>query len=93
MALVELHDPTSAIRVKDLPLAKRSGSLAGKKIGFLSNCKANAGLLLDQIERLLRSRLGEFTAVRAEKGATGPAPIEVLERLLVCDAVVTAIAD
>ncbi len=93
MALVELHDPTSVTRVKDLPLAERTGSLAGKKIGFLSNCKANAGLLLDNIEQLLRSRLGDFTAVRTEKGAAGPAPSDVVERLRVCDAVVTAIAD
>jgi len=93
MALIELLDPTSEMRVKELPLAERHGSLAGKKIGFLSNSKANAGLLLDNIEQLLRSRLGDFTTVRSEKDAAGPAPLDVLERLLVCDAVVSAIAD
>jgi len=93
MALIELLDPTSAQRVKDLPLAERRGSLAGKKIGFLSNRKSNAGLLLENIEQLLRARLGDLTTVRTEKGAAGPAPDHVLERLRVCDAVITAIAD
>jgi hypothetical protein len=41
MPLIELLDPTSAPRVKELPLARRLGSRAGKKIGFLSNGKAN----------------------------------------------------
>jgi hypothetical protein len=93
MALIELLDPTSATRVKERPLAERHGSLAGKRIGFLSNRKANAGLLLDEIEQQLRSQLGDFTSVRSEKGAAEPAPRDVLERLLRCDAVVTAIAD
>jgi len=52
MALVEWLDPTSTMRVKELPLAERHGSLAGKKIGSLSNRKANARLLLDNIASL-----------------------------------------
>lgn len=93
MALIELLDPTSAPRVKELPLAERCSSLAGKKIGFLSNGKANAELLLDDIERLLHARLGDLTTVRGEKGAAEPASDDVMERLRACDAVITAIAD
>jgi len=93
MPLIELLDPTSAPRVKELPLAERCSSLAGKQIGFLSNGKANAELLLDEIQRLLRSRLGGLTIVRGDKGAAEPAPEDVVERLRACDAVVTAIAD
>jgi hypothetical protein len=93
MSFIELLDPTASPRVKELPLAERRGSLAGKKIGFLSNGKANAELLLDDIGQLLRSRLGGFTAVRGDKGAAEPAPEDVIERLRACDAVITAIAD
>jgi hypothetical protein len=93
MPLIELLDPTSTPRAKERPLAKRLGSLAGKKIGFLSNGKANAGLLLTGIERLLGARFGGLAIVRRDKGAAEPAPGDVMERLRGCDAVITAIAD
>jgi hypothetical protein len=93
MPLIELLDPTSAPRVKELPLARRPGSLAGKKLGFLSNGKANASLLLVEIEQLLAARLGGLAIVWRDKGAAEPAPEEVMERLRLCDAVITAIAD
>jgi hypothetical protein len=93
MPFVELLDPTAAPRVQELPLAPRRGSLAGKKIGFLANGKANAELLLDDIGQLLRARLGSLTVVRGDKGAAEPAPENVMERLRACDAVITAIAD
>jgi len=93
MPFIELLDPTAAPRVQELPLAPRRGSLAGKKIGFLSNGKANAGLLLDDIRQLLRARLGGLTVVRGDKGAAEPAPENVMDRLRACDAVITAIAD
>ena len=93
MPLIELLDPTASPRVNELPLAARCGSLAGKKIGFLSNGKANAGLLLDDIGQLLRMRLGGLAVVRGDKGAAEPAPEDVMERLRACDAVITAIAD
>lgn len=93
MPLVELLDPTSTPRVKELPLARRHGSLTGRKVGFLSNGKANADLLLEEIRGLLRARVGEITVLWERKGAAEPAPGDVLERLRACDAVVTAIAD
>ena len=93
MSLIELLDPTSAPRAKEQPLARRLGSLGGKKIGLLSNGKANAGLLLSDVEQLLGSRLDDLTIQWCEKGAAEPAPDEVMERLRACDAVITAIAD
>jgi hypothetical protein len=93
MPLIELLDPTSAPRANERPLSKRLGSLAATKIGFLSNGKANAGLLLAAIERLLGARFGGLAIIRHEKGAAEPAPGEVMERLRCCDAVITAIAD
>jgi hypothetical protein len=93
MSLIELLDPTSAPRVNELPLARRPRSLAGKQIGLLSNGKANATLLLANIEQRLGARAGGLTIVWCEKGAAEPAPEDVLERLRGCDAVITAIAD
>jgi hypothetical protein len=94
MALIELFDPTSSPRVKELPLAKRRGPLTGKQIGFLCNGKANAELLLGEIQRLFHARLGGgLTTLWGYKGAAEPASAEILERLRACDAVVTAIAD
>ncbi len=93
MPFIELFDPTASPRVNELPLAERRGSLAGKKIGFLSNGKANAELLLDYIGKLLRSRVDCLAVVRGGKAAAEPAPEDVMERLRACDAVITAIAD
>jgi hypothetical protein len=93
MPFIELLDPTSAPRAKDRPLARRLDSLAGRRIGFLSNGKANAGLLLAGIESLLGARFGGLAIVWHDKGAAEPAPDEVMERLRGCDAVITAIAD
>lgn len=93
MRFIEVFDPTSAPRVTELPLAARSGSLTGKTIGFLSNRKANADLLVESIERQLRARLGDFAVVKGDKGAAVPTPDGVMQRLRCCDAVVTAIAD
>ena len=93
MPFIEVLDPTSAPRVTERALAARSGSLAGRTIGFLSNGKANAERLLESIERQVRARIGDFSVVKAGKTATMAAPESVMERLRRCDVVATAIAD
>jgi hypothetical protein len=93
MQFIEVLDPTSRPRVAEHSLAPRRGSLAGKTIGFLSNRKANADLLLDCLEKEFRGRLGDFSVVKTGKGAASAAPEDVMARLRGCDAVVTALAD
>jgi hypothetical protein len=93
MAHIEVLDPRGALRVTARPLAARDRELSGSRIGFLSNKKANATLLLAEIEALLRERLGSFEVVRGEKGAAVPAPPELMAELETCSAVVTAMAD
>ena len=93
MGLIEVLNPTADARAPELPLAQRLSELRGKTIGFLNNRKANAGLLLEHIERLLRERCGEFSVVRGDKNASLGAPEKVLNKLFLCDAVVTAIGD
>ncbi len=93
MGQLEVLNPTAEARTTDLPLARRTADLREKTIGFLNNRKANAGLLLEKIEALLRTRLGPFSRVSGEKNASLPAPDEVLTRLAHCDAVIVAIGD
>jgi hypothetical protein len=93
MALIEVLNPTAEARAPELPLARRSADLSGKIIGFLNNRKANAGLLLEHVERLLRARFGELTVVKGDKNAAMGAPEKVIARLSQCDAVVTAVGD
>jgi len=93
MGFIEVLNPTADARVVELPLARRLEALRGKTIGFLNNHKANAGLLLEQVERLLRERCGDFSVVKGDKNAALAAPEKVLSKLFLCDAVVTAIGD
>lgn len=93
MGVIEVLNPTAEARAPELPLARRITGLRGKTIGFLNNRKANAGLLLEQVEALLRARCGEFTVVKGDKNAAMGAPEAVMNRLSVCDAVVTATGD
>ena len=75
------------------PLAARPAALSGTRIGFLSNKKANATLLLSEIESLLHARLGPFEAVYGEKGAAVAAPPEIMAQLESCSVVLTGMAD
>jgi hypothetical protein len=93
MGLIEVLTPTAEARAPELPLARRDTDLRGKTIGFLNNRKANAGLLLEKVEELLRARFGEFSVVKGDKNAAMGAPETVLTRLSQCDAVVTAVGD
>ncbi len=93
MARIEVLSPVADTRAAETPLASRSSELAGKTIGFLNNRKANAGLLLEEVERGLLGRWGSFLVVKGEKNASLAAPEEVLARLSRCDAVVVAIGD
>ncbi len=93
MGLIAVLNPTAEARAPELPLARRITDLHGKTIGFLNNRKANAGLLLEQVEEFLRARFGEFTVVKGDKNASMRTPDAVMNRFSVCDAVVTAIGD
>lgn len=93
MGHIEVLSPVADTRIDELPLAPRGGDLRGKTIGFLNNRKANAGLLLEHVEALLRERYGDFATFKGEKNASLGAPKDVLAGLSVCDVVVTAIGD
>ncbi len=93
MGFIEVLNPTADARVQDVPLAHRYDDLRGKTIGFLNNRKANAGLLLEKLEELLRARFGEFSVIKGEKNASLPAPEAVMTKLSMCDVALIAIGD
>jgi len=93
MGMIEVFDPTAQPRVAEKSMAARQAKPRFAKIGFLSNKKANARALLEEVAVLLQGRFGAFEEVWAEKGAAVPVPDEDRERLAACDAMVTAMAD
>ncbi|MCB1748256.1 MAG: hypothetical protein H6977_12800 [Gammaproteobacteria bacterium] len=92
MAIVEVLVPVAATRTTAHPLAARPARLAGARIGWLDNLKANAGALLDGIAAQLAAD-AVAPALRMTKNATAAAPEAVMAHLRTCDAVVLAIAD
>jgi hypothetical protein len=90
---IEVLVPVPPLAVIERPLAPRLDGLAGRRIGFLDNQKANAGLLLDHVADGLQRVSGPFDAIREQKVATMGAPADVMGRLQRCHAVVLAIAD
>lgn len=92
MKPIEVLVPVATTSVVLRPLAPRLLQLAGARIGWLDNQKANAGELLRQIAALLRTGI-DFEIVNLAKNATTAAPDAIMAHLKRCDAVVLAIAD
>jgi hypothetical protein len=70
------------------------GTLAGRRLGFLDNTKANFELLLRRMEAVLRTEAGLAEVVYERKAnSSTPAPPEILARLRDVDLVVTGSAD
>jgi len=93
MPMIEICVPVATPRVNARPLAPRPAAIAGHRIGWLDNRKANAGLLLREVEAAWRAAGRAFESVWCAKNATAAAPDEVMRHLRTCDAVVLAIAD
>jgi predicted glycosyltransferase len=93
MTTLEVLVPVAAPRIEQRPLARRLSRLSTVRIGWLDNCKANAGRLLDDVAAALRARGNQFDSIRETKNATAAAPDAVMAHLKTCDAVVLAIAD
>jgi hypothetical protein len=93
MGKLEVLVPTAEPRVELRPLAPRLGQLAGARIGWLDNMKANAGALLHDVAEALQTNGHDFEMITESKDATAAAPESVMAHLKTCDAVVLAIAD
>ena len=78
----------------DVHVAPPIAELAGLKIGLLTNGKRNADRLLEYMADELRAEYGVADVVRARKAVfSAPCPPELMESLLGCDALLTAIGD
>ncbi|HIN15513.1 MAG: hypothetical protein MK134_04700 [Dehalococcoidia bacterium] len=72
-------DPTGTLSIATDGMAERPDSLAGKRIGLLSNDKLNSEALLDAIYDVLAERFDVSTSHRINKGdASRPAEPEFL---------------
>ena len=95
MAKIVVLEPVAEPRPVIRALSQRPATLAGKRVGFLSNTKPNAAQLIEAIESLLRRRFDIASVVhRAKPVAAVPAPDAMLDELArECDVAIVAIGD
>jgi len=87
-------DPRGTVSIEENPITERLETLEGKTIGLLSNSKANADVLLDEIGNILVEEYGVEETVYRRKDKS-PIPADGLAEQLnsQCDAVVNAYGD
>ena len=94
MATIRVLSPVVDSKISQTAALPLPGTLAGKRLGFLDNTKANFELLLRHLEAVLRTEAGVADVVYERKAnSSTPAPPEVLARLRSVDLVVTGSAD
>jgi hypothetical protein len=94
MATIRVLSPVVDSKISQTAALPLPGTLAGKRLGFLDNTKANFELLLRRLEAVLRAEAGVADVVYERKAnSSTPAPPEVLARLRSTDLVVTGSAD
>ncbi len=75
-------DPTATHSIATAGMAERPDSLAGKRIGLLSNDKLNSAELLDAIYDVLAERFEVASGYRLNRGdASSPVDPEVLDEV------------
>ena len=94
MGTIRVLSPVVDTKVSQTASLPLPGTLAGKRLVFLDNTKANFELLLRRMEALLREQVEVADVVYERKAnSSTPAPPEVLARLRAVDLVVTGSAD
>ncbi len=94
MGTIRVLSPVVDSKVSQTAALPLPGTLAGRRLGFLDNAKANFELLLRRMETLLRQQAGVGDIVYERKAnSSTPEPPEILARLRVADPVVTGSAD
>jgi hypothetical protein len=90
-----LVDPTDRPKPREHRAAPRLATLNGKRAGFLDNHKANADVLLEEVQRLLAERfeLAGETWVHKFIYSREATPAELDRLAEQCDFVVTAVGD
>ena len=91
---MQVLDPTPERPDEAASLAPALAGLAGTRIGLLDNSKIKVDRFCDYVEEILRTEYGVADVVRRRKrNASAPAPDEVIEDLLACDGVISAVGD
>jgi hypothetical protein len=94
MGTIRVLSPIAESKVSQSAPLPLPADLAGRRIGFLDNTKANFDLLIQEMETLLRAEHRVAGAVHRRKANVAvPAPPEVLAALTEVDLVVTGSAD
>ena len=94
MATIRVLSPVVHSKVSQSAPLALPAALAGKRLGFLDNTKANFELLLRGMEAILRAEGGIADVVYERKAnSSTPALPEALARLRDVDLVVTGSAD
>jgi hypothetical protein len=90
---IEVLDPRGVPLSNTTELAERPASLQEIRLGILSNSKPNGDLLLRTMQHDLEQRFHFTEIIYRNKGASSPAPPEVMGDLVQCDVVMNAIGD
>ena len=94
MRTIRVLSPVVESKISQTASLPLPASLAGKRLGFLDNTKANFELLLRRVEAHLRAEIALADVVYERKAnSSTPAPPEVLARLRDLDLVLTGSAD
>lgn len=95
MATIVVLEPVAEPRPVSRELSPRPATLAGKRVGFLSNTKPNVGALFAAIERRIRERYDVASIVHHAKTvaavSAGAAILDAMARE--CDVAIVAIGD
>ena len=90
-----LFDPCSPLQNEPQTPARTIKCLSGATVGFIDNAKPNFNHLVDELEAVLTQQFGVRKVIkRAKRGASMPAPQEIIEELAQqCDLVITGSGD
>ena len=65
--IITVLDPTATPRPVRREIAERTSDLRGRTLVLVSNSKPNVSMFYDELEQLIRARLGEIAVVRETK--------------------------
>ncbi len=87
-------DPTSETHAKSFSLAPRLSSLAGGKVGFISNGKEGTKGFFSHLERMLLDDVGMREVVwRTKANYSAPAENDIISEVKEWDAAISGIGD
>ncbi len=92
--VIQVLDPTNETAVPLGQIAPRLTSLAGKRVGFISNGKQGTKGFFTHLDRLLREQFGVADVVMRQKSNySAPADRDIVDEIARWQAVVTGIGD